>query len=129
MNARVLIRPMFWLCAWLLVSAPVLAADDIDELRDIAADGLVEVENVAGSIETCIDDYGHFVTTVLNGGVFRGQRVRSEDAVAVMRSNQSGAVKGVRNEVSRRRVVSPVVGSTRWKPASVKVLPVSEASA
>ena len=51
MNARVLIRPMFWCCALLLVSTPALAAEDIDEIRDLAADGLVEVENVAGSIE------------------------------------------------------------------------------
>lgn len=51
MNARVSIRTMYWSCALLLVSAAALAADDIDELHGIAPDGLVEVENLAGSIE------------------------------------------------------------------------------
>jgi len=54
--------------------------------------GRTDNPNVAGSVETCIDDYGHFVTMVLNGGVFRGKRVLSEDAVSAMLTNQSGDV-------------------------------------
>lgn len=54
--------------------------------------GRTDNPNVAGSIETCIDDYGHFVTTVLNRGVFRGKRVLSEEAVAAMLTNQCGDV-------------------------------------
>ncbi|HUT93042.1 MAG TPA: serine hydrolase [Thermoguttaceae bacterium] len=54
--------------------------------------GQTKNPNVAGSVETCIDDYGNFVTMVLNRGVFRGKRVLSEEAVKTMLSNQSGDV-------------------------------------
>lgn len=48
--------------------------------------------NVAGSVQTNIDDYGNFVSMIANRGVFKGRRVLSEKAVAEMLRNQTGAV-------------------------------------
>jgi CubicO group peptidase (beta-lactamase class C family)/predicted dienelactone hydrolase len=54
--------------------------------------GPTENPNVAGSVTTCMDDYGNFLRMLLNGGVFEGRRVLSEAAVETMLTNQTGDV-------------------------------------
>ena len=95
MNARVLMRPMFWCCALLLASAPALAAEDIDELRDIAADGLVEVENVAGSIE--------FTTWDRDEVQIRG-RVADDVEEVKIETTAAGLRIEVRNKRNQRQI-------------------------
>jgi DUF4097 and DUF4098 domain-containing protein YvlB len=52
MKSRAFNHLLRWSCAMLLAApAAALAAEDIDSTHPLAADGLVEVENVAGSIE------------------------------------------------------------------------------
>ena len=74
--------------------------------------GKTENPNVAGSVETCIDDYGAFVTMVLNHGMYRGQRVLSEKAVETMLSIQSGNVPILHH---------PYVGYTDFDPSMAKM--------
>jgi predicted dienelactone hydrolase/CubicO group peptidase (beta-lactamase class C family) len=64
---------------------------------DYHAFGRTENPNVAGSIETCIDDYGAFVAMILNKGVYHEKRILSEQAVDVMLSVQSGDVPILRH--------------------------------
>ncbi len=45
--------------------------------------------NVAGSVQTTIDDYGNFTWMLANGGVFKGRRVLSEAAVRTVLRNQT----------------------------------------
>jgi predicted dienelactone hydrolase/CubicO group peptidase (beta-lactamase class C family) len=52
--------------------------------------GKTENPNVAGSVETCVDDYGRFLQMILNRGQFEGRTVLSEQAVRVMLTNQTG---------------------------------------
>jgi CubicO group peptidase (beta-lactamase class C family)/dienelactone hydrolase len=51
--------------------------------------GETENPNVAGSVQTTIDDYGSFTWMLANGGVYEGKRVLSEAAVRTMLSNQT----------------------------------------
>lgn len=62
------------------------------EKTDYFAFGQTANPNVAGSVRTCLDDYGNFVRMLLNGGLFEGKRVISEKAVETMLTNQTGAV-------------------------------------
>jgi dienelactone hydrolase len=59
---------------------------------DYYAFGPTQNPNVAGSVQTCLDDYGNIVTMLLAKGVFKGRRVLSEAAVAEMFRNQTGDV-------------------------------------
>ncbi|MFA4945214.1 MAG: serine hydrolase [Lentisphaeria bacterium] len=64
---------------------------------DYYAFGKTENPNVAGSVETSIDDYGAFVTMILNWGIYHGKRILSEQAVDTMLSIQSGDVPILRH--------------------------------
>lgn len=57
---------------------------------DYYAFGRTDNPNVPGSVRTNIDDFGAFVTMLLNKGVYRGRRVLSEAAVDEMFKNQTG---------------------------------------
>lgn len=52
MKSNLMSRALYWSCG-LLLMAPiaVAAAEDIDSMHEMPADGLVQVENMAGSIE------------------------------------------------------------------------------
>ena len=69
--------------------------------------GATKNPNVAGGVRSCVDDYGNYVTMLLNRGVFKGKRVLSEKAVATMFSNQSGNVKILRHAYDVLDYVDP----------------------
>ena len=57
---------------------------------DYWAFGATENPNVAGGIRTCVDDYGNYLTMLLNGGLYKDKRILSVKAVTTMLANQSG---------------------------------------
>ena len=70
--------------------------------------------NVAGSVETCIDDYGAFVWMIANKGMYQGVRVLSEAAAAQMLQNQSGSGPVVRQPWQPMDEYWPGAGSWRY---------------
>ncbi len=81
---------------------------------DYWAFGAAENPNVAGSVRTCVDDYGKFLTMLLNGGVYQGRRILSQEAVATMLSNQSGSVPILRHPYEVLDVIDPALASAPY---------------
>ncbi len=48
---------------------------------DYFALGPTKNPDVAGAVRTCVDDYGNYLTMLLNRGVYKGKRILSEKAV------------------------------------------------
>lgn len=76
--------------------------------------GQTDNPNVAGSVETGVDDYGNFVRMLLNNGVFNGRRVLSEEIVQAMLTNQSGNGPVLRHPWSSLAFVDPVIAVCRY---------------
>jgi CubicO group peptidase (beta-lactamase class C family) len=70
--------------------------------------------NVAGSVETSVDDYGNFVRMLLNNGVFKGRRVLSEEAVQAILTNQSGDGPVLKHPWSSLAFVDPAIAVCRY---------------
>jgi CubicO group peptidase (beta-lactamase class C family)/predicted dienelactone hydrolase len=64
---------------------------------DYWAFGVTSNPNVAGSGRTCVDDYGNYLTMLLNRGLYKGKRILSEKAVTTMLENQSGILPILRH--------------------------------
>jgi len=81
---------------------------------DYYAFGTTKNPNVAGSVQTCLDDYGTIVMMLLGKGLFNGRRVLSEHAVSEMFSNQTGNVPIVRTPFKSFRDLDPASPSWRY---------------
>ena len=69
--------------------------------------GPTENPDVAGAVRTCVDDYGKYLTMLLNRGVYKGKRVLSENAVATMLSNQSGCLPILKHPYDVLDIIDP----------------------
>ncbi len=76
--------------------------------------GPTENPNVAGAVRTCVDDYGKYLTMLLNRGVYQGRRILSEEAVATMLANQSGDVPILRHAYEGLHAVDPALASAPY---------------
>lgn len=76
--------------------------------------GYTENPNVAGSLRTCIDDYGNYVWMLLNKGMFKGTRVLSEQTVRAMLTNQSGDGPILYHPWSSLAHVDPEIAVSRY---------------
>jgi DUF4097 and DUF4098 domain-containing protein YvlB len=85
-----------WICG-LLMMAPlaVLAADDIDSTHGIPADGLVQVENVAGSVEFSVWD---------NNEVRVRGRVDEDVEEVAIEATANGLRVEVKNKRNKRQI-------------------------
>ena len=81
---------------------------------DYFARGPTKNPNVAGSCRTCVDDYGNYLTMLLNGGVYKGKRILSETAVTTMLTNQSGALPALRHPYDVLDVVNPALAAAPY---------------
>lgn len=81
---------------------------------DYYAFGRTENPNVAGSIRTNVEDYGKFLRMLLNGGMFEGRRVLSEEAVATMLTNQTGGVPIRRSACAGYADIDPAFAASRY---------------
>jgi len=70
--------------------------------------------NVAGAVRTCVDDYGNYLTMVLNRGLYKGKRILSEAAVETMLSNQSGTLPVLRHAYDSLDVIDPALASAPY---------------
>ena len=69
--------------------------------------GPTENPDVAGAVRTCVDDYGKYLTMLLNRGVYNGKRVLSKKAVATMLSNQSGCLPILKHPYDVLDIIDP----------------------
>ena len=76
--------------------------------------GRTENPNVAGGVRTCVDDYGNYLTMLLNGGVFKGKRILSEKAVATMLANQSGNLPILRHPYAVLDCIDPALAKAPY---------------
>ena len=70
--------------------------------------------DVAGAVRTCVDDYGKYLTMLLNRGVYKGKRVLSEKAVATMLSNQSGCLPILKHPYDALDIVDPALAKAPY---------------
>lgn len=98
MNTPFTSRTVQWACG-LLMMAPIalLAADDIDSTHEIPGDGLVQVENVAGSIEFTVWDRNE---------VHLQGRVADDVEEVEIESTANGLRIEVRNKRNQRQIDS-----------------------
>ena len=98
MNTPFTSRTQQWVCG-LLMMAPIalLAADDIDSTHEIPGDGLVQVENVAGSIEFTVWDRNE---------VHLQGRVADDVEEVEIESTANGLRIEVRNKRNQRQIDS-----------------------
>ena len=76
--------------------------------------GKTKNPNVAGGVKTCVDDYGNYLTMLLNRGVFKGKRILSEEAVAAMLANQSGNLPILRHAYDVLDFVDPALAKAPY---------------
>ena len=81
---------------------------------DYFALGSTKNPNVAGSVRTCVDDYGNYLTMLLNRGLFRGKRVLSEKAVTTMLTNQSGCLPILRHPYDVLDIIDPALAKAPY---------------
>jgi len=70
--------------------------------------------NVAGAVRTCVDDYGNYLTMLLNRGQYKGKRILSEKAVSTMLSNQSGNLPILRHAYDVLDVIDPMLAKAPY---------------
>ena len=70
--------------------------------------------NVAGSVKTCIDDYGHFVMMVLNQGMYKGKQILAHKAVTEMLTNQTDDLPIQRSACARYADFDPEFAESRY---------------
>jgi len=70
--------------------------------------------NVAGGVKTSVDDYGSYLTMLLNQGVFKGRRILSDKAEATMLTNQSGNLPVLRHAYTTLDVVDPALATAPY---------------
>ena len=76
--------------------------------------GPTENPDVAGAVRTCVDDYGKYLTMLLNRGVYKGKRVLSEKAVETMLSNQSGCLPILKHPYDVLDIVDPALAKSPY---------------
>ncbi|MBN2200313.1 MAG: serine hydrolase [Candidatus Aminicenantes bacterium] len=81
---------------------------------DYYAFGVTENPNVAGSIRTCVDDYGRYLRMILNGGRFEGHRILSGEAVRTMLTNQTADLPVLRSACQPYATLDPEFGASRY---------------
>ena len=81
---------------------------------DYFALGPTNNPDVAGAVRTCVDDYGNYLTMLLNRGVYNGRRVLSEDAVQTMLSNQSGCVPILNHPYDVLDIIAPALATAPY---------------
>jgi len=81
---------------------------------DYFAFGPTKNPNVAGSVRTCVDDYGNYLTMLLNRGLYRGKRILSEKAVATMLANQSGCLPVLRHPYDVLDIINPALAKAPY---------------
>jgi hypothetical protein len=69
---------------------------------------------VAGAGRTCVDDYGNYLTMLLNRGLYKGKRILSEKAVTTMLSNQSGTLPVLRHAYDSLDVIDPALAKAPY---------------
>ena len=79
-----------------------------------ALGGQTENPNVAGAVRTCVDDYGNYLTMLLNRGVYKGNRILSEKAVTTMLSNQSGCLPILKHPYDVLDIVDPALAKAPY---------------
>ena len=117
MNTPLRSRAMNWTCG-LLMAVPLtaLAADDIDSMHDMPGDGLVEVENVAGSIDISVWER--------NEVHVRG-RIGDDVEEVEIESTANGLRIEVRNKRNQRQIDSTYLELTIPASASIEAEGVS----
>jgi len=70
--------------------------------------------NVAGGVKTSVDDYGNYLTLLLNRGIFKGRRILSEKAVVTMLRNQSSNLPVLRHAYTTLDVVDPALATAPY---------------
>lgn len=76
--------------------------------------GLTYNPNVAGGLETCVDDYANYVRMLSNNGCFGGRQVLSGEAVQAVMTNQSGDGPILRHPWASLAFVDPVIAESRY---------------
>ena len=70
--------------------------------------------NVAGAVRTCVDDYGNYLTMLLNRGLYKGKRILSEKAVTTMLTNQSGCLPILRHAYDVLDIIDPALAKAPY---------------
>ena len=81
---------------------------------DYLAFGSTKNPNVAGSVRTCVDDYGTYLTMLLNRGLYKGKRILSEKAVTAMLANQSGCLPVLRHPYDVLDIIDPALAKAPY---------------
>ena len=76
---------------------------------DYFALGPTKNPDVAGAVRTCVDDYGNYLTMLLNRGVYKGKRILSEKAVTAMLTNQSGCLPILKSPYDVLDIMDPAL--------------------
>jgi CubicO group peptidase (beta-lactamase class C family) len=87
---------------------------EMDSTDYFALGGPTKNPDVAGAVRTCVDDYGNYLTMLLNRGVYKGKRVLSEKAVATMLSNQSGCLPILKHPYDVLDIVDPALAKAPY---------------
>ncbi|MCU0980913.1 MAG: serine hydrolase, partial [Pirellulaceae bacterium] len=81
---------------------------------DYFALGPTKNPDVAGAGRTCVDDYGNYLTMLLNRGLYQGRRILSEKAVTTMLTNQSGCLPVLRHPYDVLDIVNPALATAPY---------------
>jgi CubicO group peptidase (beta-lactamase class C family) len=81
---------------------------------DYFALGQTKNPDVAGAVRTCVDDYGNYLTMLLNRGVYKGKRILSEQAVTTMLTNQSGCLPILKHPYDVLDIVDPALAKAPY---------------
>ena len=81
---------------------------------DYFALGPTKNPDVAGAVRTCVDNYGKYLTMLLNRGVYKGKRILSEQAVTTMLSNQSGCLPILKHPYDVLDIVDPALAKAPY---------------
>jgi predicted dienelactone hydrolase/CubicO group peptidase (beta-lactamase class C family) len=76
--------------------------------------GATKNPNVAGSVRTCVDDYGNYLTMLLNRGLYKGKRILSEKAATTMLANQSGILPVLRHPYDVLDIIDPALATAPY---------------
>ena len=81
---------------------------------DYFALGPTKNPDVAGAVRTCVDDYGNYLTMLLNRGVYKGKRILSEKAVTTMLTNQSGCLPILKHPYDVLDIIDPALAKAPY---------------